>query len=59
VVDRAIVRRIVIAQALYAAGAALCVINTYVALAAILAVQTGYAVGFHWWPLPKRDRPGA
>jgi uncharacterized membrane protein len=53
-VDRAIVRRIVLAQGLYAAGAALCVFSTYLALAAILAVQTSYAVGLHWWPFPSR-----
>jgi uncharacterized membrane protein len=56
-VSRAMVRRIVIAQSLYAAGAALCAINTYVAIAAILLVQTGYAVGFHWWPF--KPRPAA
>jgi uncharacterized membrane protein len=39
-----ICRRIVIAQSLYAFGAALCVINTYVSIAAIVLVQLNYAV---------------
>ena len=43
-VPRAIVRRIVIAQSLYAAGAALCFINTYWAIAAIVLVQLNYAI---------------
>ena len=40
----AICRRIVIAQALYAAGAFLCVINTYWSIAFILLVQLNYTV---------------
>ncbi len=39
-----ICRRIVIAQALYAAGAALCLINTWVSIAVIVLVQLNYAV---------------
>ena len=39
-----ICRRILIAQSLYAAGAALCVINTYVSIAAIVLVQLNYAI---------------
>jgi hypothetical protein len=35
------------------------VINTYVALASIHAVQSAYAVGIHWWPLAKRPQPDA
>jgi uncharacterized membrane protein len=54
-VSRAMVRRIVVAQALYAAGAALCVVDTYVSIVAILLVQTYYAVGLQWWPFPRRD----
>jgi uncharacterized membrane protein len=53
-VSRAMVRRIVVAQALYAAGAALCALNTYAAIAAIFLVQCGYAVGLHWQPFPRR-----
>ena len=43
-VPAAICRRIVIAQALYAAGALLCVINTRWSIAFILLVQLNYAV---------------
>lgn len=41
---RSIGRRIVIAQSLYAAGAALCVVSTYLSLAAIVLVQLIYVV---------------
>jgi len=46
----AVVRRIVIAQTLYACGAALCVLNTYYAIAAIVLVQVNYAIAprFCW-----------
>jgi len=37
-------RRIIIAQVLYAAGAALCVINTYWSLGFIVAVQLNYVI---------------
>jgi uncharacterized membrane protein len=40
----AVERRIVVAQALYAAGAALCVFNTYVSLGFIVLVQLNYAI---------------
>lgn len=40
----AVVRRIVIAQSLYAGGAALCFIDTYYAIAAIVLIQINYAV---------------
>ena len=43
-VPAAICRRIMIAQALYAVGAFLCVINTYWSIAFILLVQLNYAV---------------
>ena len=43
-VPAAICRRILIGQALYAAGALLCVINTYWSIAFILLVQLNYAV---------------
>jgi len=45
-VSRAIERRIVIAQALYAVGAALCVINPYVSIAFIVLLQVGFAFGW-------------
>jgi uncharacterized membrane protein len=40
----AVVRRIVIAQTLYAGGAASCFLNTYYAIAAIVLVQVNYAI---------------
>ena len=43
-VSHSICRRILIAQSLYAAGAALCVINTYVSIAVIVLVQLNYAI---------------
>ena len=42
-VPAAVCRRIVMAQALYAAGALLCVINTYLSIAFILLVQLNFA----------------
>ncbi len=44
-----ICRRIVIAQILYAAGAALCFINTWVSIAAIVLVQLNYAIAPRLW----------
>jgi uncharacterized membrane protein len=46
----AVVRRIVIAQSLYAGGAALCFINPYWAIAAIVLIQINYAIAprFCW-----------
>jgi uncharacterized membrane protein len=53
-VSKSICKRIVIAQSLYAAGAALCFINTYVSIAAIVLVQLHYAFAPRaWW----RTRP--
>lgn len=43
-VPRAIERRIVIAQSLYALGAALCVISTYWSIGFIVLVQLNYAI---------------
>lgn len=40
----AVVRRILGAQALYAIGAALCVVNTYVSIAIIVLVQLNFAI---------------
>ena len=52
-VRASICKRILIAQSLYAAGAALCAIDTWVSIAAILLVQLNYALAplFSW---PKR-----
>lgn len=44
----AIRRRIVIAQALYAFGAALCSISTYWSVAVIVLVQLNYAIAPRW-----------
>jgi uncharacterized membrane protein len=44
VIDRSVVRRIVIAQALYAFGAALCVFSTYWSIGFIIAVQLNYVI---------------
>jgi uncharacterized membrane protein len=44
-----ICRRVVIAQSLYAAGAALCFISTYVSIAAIVLVQLNYAIAPRLW----------
>lgn len=38
-------RRIIGAQTLYALGAALCVVNTYVSISFILLVRLNFAVG--------------
>jgi uncharacterized membrane protein len=43
--DGAVERRIVIAQILYALGAALCVVNTYCSIGFIILVQGIYVVG--------------
>ncbi|MDR3701909.1 MAG: TMEM175 family protein [Candidatus Sulfopaludibacter sp.] len=43
-VSTAIKRRILIAQSLYAAGALLCLVNTYVSIVCIVLVQLNYAI---------------
>jgi len=43
---KAVRRRIVGAQALYAFGALLCVINTYVSIAVIVLIQLHFAIGY-------------
>ena len=43
-IDRAIVRRILIAQLLYAFGAALCVFSTWLSIAVIVLLQVNYAL---------------
>ena len=44
-----ICRRILIAQSLYAGGAALCFINTWVSIAAIVLIQMNYALAPRLW----------
>jgi uncharacterized membrane protein len=57
-VHPAVVRRIVYAQSLYAAGAALCFINTYYAIAAIILIQLNYAIAPSFcWGLFSRKSP--
>jgi uncharacterized membrane protein len=49
-IRNSICRRVLIAQSLYAAGAALCFISTYVSIAAIVFVQLNYAIAPRlWW----------
>ena len=43
-IRNSICRRILIAQSLYAAGAALCFISTWLSIAAIVLVQLNYAI---------------
>lgn len=40
----ALLRRIIIAQALYAFGALLCVLNTYLSIGVIFLVQLNYVI---------------
>jgi uncharacterized membrane protein len=47
---RALVRRVYVAQTLYAIGAALCVFNTYWSIGFIVAVQLNYAIGLRFRP---------
>jgi uncharacterized membrane protein len=54
----AVIRRIVIAQSLYAAGAALCFLNTYYSIAAIVLIQLNYAIAPRFcWGLFSRKLP--
>jgi len=58
-IHRAVVRRIVIAQALYAVSASLCFINTYWAIAAIVLVQVNYAIAPRFcWGIFSREWRG-
>jgi len=50
-----VIRRILIAQLLYALGALLCFFNTYYSIAAIVMVQLNYAIAPRfWWGLFSR-----
>jgi uncharacterized membrane protein len=46
-------RRIVIAQSLYAFGALLCIINTYISLGFIVLVQLNYVIAPRFWLLDR------
>ena len=54
----AVIQRIVVAQSLYAAGAALCFINTYYAIVAIILVQLNYAIAprFCWGLFSRKSQ---
>jgi uncharacterized membrane protein len=56
-INRAVMERIVIAQALYAVGAALCVIDTYWSIGFIALVQLNYALA-PWQLFAKRGASG-
>ena len=58
-VHPAVVRRIMIAQSLYAGGAVLCAINTYCSIAAIVLVQVNYAIAprFCWGLFSRKVQP--
>ncbi len=53
VTHRGVERRIIIAQALYAVGAGLCIINTYWSLGFIVLVQLNYVIAPKLWILRK------
>jgi uncharacterized membrane protein len=57
-IHSAVVRRIVIAQTLYAIGASLCFINTYWSIAGIVLVQVNYAIAprFCWGIFSRKLR---
>ena len=48
---RAVERRIVVAQALYALGAVLCIVSTYLSIAVIVLVQLNYVIAPRIRPL--------
>ncbi|MBV8601811.1 MAG: DUF1211 domain-containing protein [Candidatus Eremiobacteraeota bacterium] len=52
-VSATVVRRIVVAQSLYAFGAALCAFNTYVSIVFIVVVQLNYVLAPRIWPLDR------
>ena len=47
---RALVRRVVMAQILYTAAAALCVFSNYWSIGLIVAIQLQYAIGLRFKP---------
>ncbi len=50
---RAVERRIVIAQALYGVGAALCLFSTYASIGFIILVQLNYVIAPRVWGLDR------
>jgi uncharacterized membrane protein len=58
-ISPAVVSRIVVSQSLYACGAALCFINTYWAIGAIVLIQINYAIAprFCWGVFERKESP--
>ena len=54
-VDKAIRRRVIIAQSLYAVGALLCFVSTYLSIAVIVLIQLNYALGLFSEKAAKRS----
>jgi uncharacterized membrane protein len=59
-VHPAVIRRIVVAQSLYTAGALLCFFNTYYSIAAIVLIQLNYAIAprFCWGIFSRKSSKG-
>ena len=55
-IDKAIRRRIIVAQALYLFGALLCFINPYISIGFIILVQLNYAFAFFSRRIPKKPK---
>jgi uncharacterized membrane protein len=55
-VNQAISKRIVVAQSLYAAGAAISFLNTYLSIAAIIAIQLQYALAIFSFRIKRRNK---
>jgi uncharacterized membrane protein len=53
IIRASICRRILIAQSLYAAGAALCFFSTWLSIAVIVLVQLNYAIAPRLWFKPR------
>jgi hypothetical protein len=49
-IDNAFIRRILLAQALYAFGAALCVFSTWWSIGFIVAIQINYVIALRFKP---------
>ncbi len=51
--DEAFLRRVLVAQGLYAFGAALCVFSTWWSIGVIFTVQLIYVIAPRFWPLNR------
>jgi uncharacterized membrane protein len=56
-VRQAICHRVIIGQGLYAFGALLCLVNTYVSIGFIILAQLNFAVAPRWWRRVESDAP--